>query len=128
MLLWLIIGVFFQKQIIFAFTGAKILERNENKEVYNIVENLCISRGIPVPKIGIIEDESMNAFATGWTPKNSYVVFSRGILKRLNKEEIEAVAGHELTHILNGDVRTMVIINVFIGMIGTIGYILMRSR
>ena len=68
----------------------------------------------------------MNAFATGWSPKNSWIVFSTGLLDKLDKDEIKAVAGHELTHIINGDVKNMVIINVFIGAIGTIGYILMR--
>ena len=63
---------------------------------------------------------SMNAFATGWSKKDSWIVFSRGLLQKLEKDEIEAVAAHELTHILNEDVKHMVIINVFIGAIGTI--------
>jgi heat shock protein HtpX len=124
--LWTMIAVYFEKNIIFSFTWAKEITRIENPEIYNIVENLCISRGIPTPKIGIMDDPSMNAFATGWNPKKSWIVFSKGILNRLEKDEIEAVAGHELTHILNGDVKNMVIINVFIGAIGTIGYFLMK--
>ncbi|MFA5917044.1 MAG: M48 family metalloprotease [Candidatus Gracilibacteria bacterium] len=127
-LLWLIIGVTLQKSLIFNFTGAREIQRKDNPDIYNLVENLCISRGLPVPKIGIIDDDSMNAFATGWSPKNSYIVFSKGLIEKLDKREIEAVAGHELTHIMNGDVKTMVITNVFIGIIGTIGYILMRTR
>jgi len=67
-----------------------------------------------------MDDSSLNAFATGWSPKNSWIVFSEGLLKKLNKQEIEAVAGHELTHIINGDVKNMVIINVFIGAVSTI--------
>ncbi|QFR38758.1 M48 family metallopeptidase [Candidatus Gracilibacteria bacterium 28_42_T64] len=122
------VGVYFQKQMIFGFTGAKEITRKENPEIYNIVENLAISRGLPTPKVAIIEDSSLNAFATGWTIKNSWIVFSRGLLDKLNKQEIEAVAGHELTHIINGDVKNMIIINVFIGAIGTIGYYLMRVR
>ncbi|NUJ97897.1 M48 family metallopeptidase [Candidatus Gracilibacteria bacterium] len=124
--LWTIIGVFLEKNIIFSFTGAKEITRMEKPEIYNIVENLCISRGLPIPKIAIIDDSSMNAFATGWSPKKSWVVFSQGLIDKLNKEEIEAVSGHELTHIINGDVKNMVIINVFIGAIGTIGYHLMK--
>lgn len=126
-LLWFFIAVFFQKQIIFSFSGAKEITRKEHPEIYNIVENLCISRGLPIPKIGILEDDSLNAFATGWTPKNSWIVFSRGILKKLDSREIEAVAWHELTHIINGDVKVMVLTNVFIGIIATIGEILMRT-
>ncbi|MCH8519062.1 M48 family metallopeptidase [Candidatus Gracilibacteria bacterium] len=127
LILWLIIGIYFQKSIIFSFTGARAITRKEEPEIYNLVENLCISRGILTPNIGIIEDKGMNAFATGWSKKDSWVVFSRGLLERLEKDEIEAVAAHELTHILNEDVKQMVIINVFIGAIGTIGYILMRT-
>ena len=125
--LWLFIAVYFQKQIIFKYTGSSELERKDNPELYNIVENLCISRGLPMPRIWIINDGSMNAFATGWSPKSSYVVFSKWLIEKLDKNEIEAVAWHELTHIINGDVRTMVIANVFIGIIWTVWYILMRT-
>jgi len=125
--LWLFIAVYFQKQIIFKYTGSSELERKDNPELYNIVENLCISRGLPMPRIWIINDGSMNAFATGWSPKSSYVVFSKWLIEKLDKNEIEAVAWHELTHIINGDVRTMVIANVFIGIIWTVWYVLMRT-
>ncbi|MDD4151550.1 MAG: M48 family metallopeptidase [Candidatus Gracilibacteria bacterium] len=125
--IWFFIAVLFQKQIIFSFSGAKPITRQENPEIYNLVENLCISRGLSVPKIGILEDDSMNAFATGWNPKSSWIVFSRGLLNKLEKSEIEAVAGHELTHIINGDIKIMVISTVFIGIVGTIGEILIRT-
>lgn len=127
LILWLLVWIYNQKRIIFSFTGAKELTRTRCPEIYNIVENLAISRGLPVPKIWIIEDDSMNAFATGWSTKDSWIVFSSGLLHKLNKQEIEAVAAHEMTHIINKDVKVMVIINVFIGAIWTIGYILMRS-
>ncbi len=124
--IWLIVGVFLQRQIIFAFTWAREITRKSHPEVYNIVENLCIERLLPVPKIGIMDDSSLNAFATGWSEKNSWIVFSQGLLEKLDAKEIEAVAGHELTHIINGDVKNMVIINVFIGAISTIGYYMFR--
>lgn len=127
LILWLIIWVNLQKSIIFWFTWAKEITRVENPEIYNIVENLCISRWLPVPKIWIIYDDSMNAFATWWNPKSSHIVFSKWLIDKLSKEEIEAVAWHELTHIINWDVKTMVIVNVFIWMIWTIWYILLRS-
>lgn len=124
----MVVWIFFQKQIIFAFTWSKEITRKQNPEIYNIVENLCISRWLVTPKIGIIEDNSINAFATWWTKKSSWIVFSRWILNRLNKKEIEAVAWHELTHIINWDVKNMVIINVFIWAIWTIWYTLMRMK
>lgn len=127
-LLWLLIWIYFQKKIIFSFTHTKEITREENAEIYNIVENLCISKWLPIPKIWIIETTNMNAFATWWDKKNSHIVFSRWLIENLTKEEIEAVAAHELTHIINWDVKTMVIANVFIWIIGSIWYILMRTK
>ena len=124
----MVVGIYFQKQIIFSFTWAKEISRKDNMEIYNIVENLAISRGLTLPKIAIIEDSSLNAFATWWSQKNSWIVFSRWLIEKLDKKEIEAVAWHELTHIINGDVKNMVIVNVFIGAIWTLWYLLMRVR
>lgn len=124
--IWFFIAVFFQKQIIFKFSWAKAITRQEEPEIYNIVENLCISRGLTTPKIWILEDESMNAFATWWNEKSSWIVFSRGILNRLEKNEIEAVAAHELTHIINKDIKIMVLSTVFIWIVGTVWEIFMR--
>lgn len=120
------ISFWFHKQLIFAFSGAKNLERKDNPEIYNIVENLCISRGLFVPKIGILEDDSMNAFALGWNAKNARIVFSRGILNKLDKSEIESVAAHELTHIINKDSLVMTIVIVFVGIIATLGEVMVR--
>lgn len=127
LLLWLLVAINIQKSIIFWFTGAEELNRKENKRVFNIVENLAISKWLPTPKIGIIQDSSINAFATGWTAKNSWIVFSKWAIDTLDDSELRAVAWHELTHILNDDVKVMVITNVFIWIIWTVGYILMRT-
>jgi len=127
-LIWGIISFFFHRQIVFKFAWAKPITRKEIPEVYNIVENLCISRWLAVPKIGIIEDNSMNAFALGWNTKHAWIVFSRGLINRLNKAEIEAVAAHELTHIINKDSLMMIIIVVFVWVIGTLWQILIRMR
>lgn len=126
-LIWALISFAFYRQIIFAFTDAKPITRKENPEIYNIVENLCISRWLPTPNIGILEDDSLNAFAVGWNPKKSWIVFSRWILNKLNKQEIEAVAAHELTHIMNKDWLLLVTVIVFIGAIAAIGEIILRS-
>lgn len=124
--IWFFIAVLFQRQIIFKFSWAKPITRKENPEIYNIVENLCISRWLPIPKIWILEDDSMNAFATGWNPKNSWVVFSRWLINRLDKSEIEAVAAHELTHVINWDIKIMVLSTVFVWIIWTLWEILIR--
>jgi len=127
LLVWLFVWVMMQKKIIFSFTWAKEVDRKWEPEIYNIVENLCISKWLVVPKIAIIEDNGMNAFATWWSKNDSYIIFSRWLINKLEKDEIEAVAAHELTHIINWDVKNMVIINVFIWAIWTIWYILMRT-
>jgi len=126
-IIWAILSFLLHRQIIFSFTGAVPLTRKENPEIYNIVENLCLSRGLFVPRIGIIEDDSLNAFATGWNSKNAWVVFSRGLINKLNKSEIEAVAAHELTHLINKDSLLMVVIVVFVGVIGMLWQILVRT-
>lgn len=122
-----VLSFIFHRKIIFSFAGATPITRKEHPEIYNIVENLCISRGLRTPQIGIIEDGSMNAFATG-RGTHSRIVFSRGLLNRLDQREIEAVAGHELTHITNKDTMLMVCVVVFIGIFATLGQVLLRVR
>jgi len=124
-LIWFIISFLLHRQLIFLFSWAKKIERKDYPEIYNIVENLCISRWLPVPSIWILEDDSLNAFAT-WRWKKSWIVFSRWIINTLNKQEIEAVAGHELTHIMNKDTLLMVVIIVFVGIIWTLWEVVFR--
>ncbi len=127
LLIWLIISFIFHKQLLFKFSGAKEVTRKSDPEIYNIVENLCISRGLTTPNIWIIEDQWMNAFAVWWNPEHSWIVFTRWLIQKLNKNEIEAVAAHELTHIMNKDNLLMTVIVIFIWAISTIWYILFRS-
>lgn len=126
LLIWFFVSISFHRQIVFSMVGAQAITRKEMPDLYNTVENLCISRGLPMPQIGVMNETGMNAFATGWNPKKSWIVFSRGLLENLEKEEIEAVAAHELTHIINRDVKLMTILVVFIGILGTLGYVLLR--
>lgn len=125
---WFIIAWLFHAQMIQSMTHAKPLSRSDAPELYDIVESLCISRGVPVPALYIIEDDSMNAFASGLSPKNAMMTFSRGLLNNLTKDEVEAVAAHELTHILNRDIRVMVISIIFVGIIQTVAEIFLRSN
>ncbi len=113
--LWFLIAYFANTAIIRAATGARTLERTENKRVYNLVENLCIAQGIPMPKVNVIEDDSLNAFASGINRSTYTVSLSRGIINRLNDEELEGVIAHELTHIQHRDVRLLIISVVFVG-------------
>ena len=92
-------------------------ERRDEPRLYNILENLCISRGIPTPKLKIMDSDALNAFATGMSPKQYSITVTTGLLKTLDDAEIEAVLGHELTHIRNGDVRMMVIAVIIAGVV-----------
>lgn len=125
--LWFIIAYFSHSSMINGATGSKPLERKENKRVYNIVENLCIVAGMTMPQINVIEDDSLNAFASGINEKNFSVSLSRGIIDKLNDEELEAVVAHELTHIRNRDVRLLIISIVFVGIFSFISETMMRS-
>lgn len=126
-LIWALVSFYFHRQLIFKFSGARAIERKSHPELFNLVENLCISRGIPTPNIGILDDSSLNAFALGWKPKNAWIVFSQGILDKLDTAEIEAVAAHELTHILNKDGLLLATTIVYIGAIAALGEMLLRA-
>ncbi len=126
--IWFGIAWLFHNQMITGMTHSKPLSRKENPMVYDIVQKLCISRGLPMPKLYIIEDSSMNAFASGLSPKNALISFSRGLLERLNEKEIEAVAAHELSHIINRDIRLMVIAIIFVGIIQTLTELILHAR
>lgn len=126
--LWIrmLISFFFQRELMFSFSGARVVTRVDEPEIYNIVENLCITKGLSVPKIWIIEERWMNAFALWWRSSDSWIVFTRGLLNTLNRQEIEAVAAHELTHILNKDSLLMMVIVLYIWAVSLVGEFLLR--
>ena len=114
-LAWFIIAYNTHTKIINAATGAHPLARKDNKRIYNLVENLCISQGMKTPKINIIPDNSLNAYASGINNKTYTISLSQGIIDKLDDDELEAVIAHELTHIRNNDVRLLIISIVFVG-------------
>ena len=122
-----IVSFFLQKDVMFWLSGAKPITRKENPEVYNLVENLCISKWLPMPKIAIMNEQWMNAFATGWKKDDSWVAFTSGLLENLDKKEIEAVAWHELTHLINRDSLLMYVAYVFVWVVTLAGEYLVRS-
>ncbi len=108
-------------------TGSKALERIENKRVYNLLENLCISQGMAMPKLYIIEDDSLNAFASGISARSYSISLSRGIINKLDDDELEGVIAHELTHIKNKDVRLLVVSIIFVGIFAFLAEVAFRS-
>ena len=126
-IIWFTIAWFSHSAMINIATGSKPLERKENKRIYNLVENLCISSGMKMPKVNIIEDDSLNAFASGINPNTYTVSLSRGIINKLNDQELESVIAHELTHIRNRDVRLLIISIIFVGIFAFISETMFRS-
>lgn len=126
-LVWFVIAYFANTQIIKSSTGARPLERRECKRVYNLVENLCLSQGMKMPKINIIDDDSLNAFASGINERTYTVTLSKGIIDKLDDAELEAVIAHELSHIRNHDVRLMIVSIVFVGVFSMVAEIAFRS-
>jgi heat shock protein HtpX len=124
--LWIVIAYFFHQNMIDAVTGGEDVTRQQQPRLYNLLENLCISRGIPMPKLKIMESDARNAFATGLNRRQYAITVTTGLLKALNDQEIEAVLGHELTHIRNGDVQLMVIAVIIAGVVGFFGELFFR--
>ncbi len=104
-------------KIVLAISRAKPIEKKDNPELYRIVENLCITAGLSLPKIYIIESSQPNAFATGRDAKHAVVVVTRGLLEKLERTELEGVIAHELSHIGNKDMLLQTIIVVLVGVI-----------
>ncbi len=126
-LVWFVIAYFANTSIINSATGSRPLSRMENKRVYNLVENLCMSQGMKMPKINVINDDSLNAFASGINERTYTVSLSRGIIDKLDDSELEAVIAHELSHIRNKDVRLMIVSIVFVGIFAMLAQTAMRS-
>jgi len=125
--IWFLIAYFSHSSMIQKATGAKPLERKENKRVYNLVENLCIGSGMKMPKVNIIQDDSLNAFASGINQRTFTVTLSSGIIQKLDDEELEGVIAHELSHIQNRDVRLLIVSIIFVGIFAFIAEMMLRS-
>ena len=124
--IWFFISYFFHTQMIQSATHSRPLERRENMRVYNLTENLCMSVGMTMPKLYIIESDALNAFASGINEKTFAVTLTRGIINTLNDEELEGVIAHELTHIRNRDVCLLIVTIVFVGIFATIADFALR--
>lgn len=116
--IWFVVSYFFHTFMIRKMSHSHPVTRQDEPELYNLVENLCISVGMKVPRLEIIESHARNAFASGIDDKSYCVTVTRGLLQSLSKDEVEGVLAHELTHILNRDVRLLIITIIFTGMVG----------
>ena len=126
-LVYVTIGYYSSDKLALATVGAKEADTFRYRQYHNIVEALCIASGMPKPRLYIMENSQINAFASGRTPKNSVVCVTTGALEKLNKQELEGVLAHELSHIANYDIRFMTLTAVLVGMIAIISEIFLRS-
>ncbi|MBS9525231.1 M48 family metallopeptidase [Litoribacter alkaliphilus] len=125
--IWFGIAYLMHNRMISKAAGSRPLTRKENMRVYNLTENLCISKGMKMPKINIIEDQALNAFASGINESTYTVTLTRGIMEKLNDEELEGVIAHELMHIRNRDVRLLIVSIIFVGIFSFVAQILYRN-
>jgi heat shock protein HtpX len=123
---WIFIAYHFHQSMIDWMTGGEEISRRDDPRLWNILENLCISRGLTMPKLKLMDSDALNAFASGLNPKQYSITVTRGLLERLDDQEIEAVLGHELTHIRNGDVRLLIIALVIAGVIAFFAELVVR--
>jgi heat shock protein HtpX len=122
------ISYWFSDKIVLGLAHAKPIEHNDNQELYHIVENLCITAGLPVPKIYILPEMAMNAFATGRNKDHAVIAVTQGLLQKLNKTELEGVIAHELSHIGNRDILLQTVVVVLVGLIAVVSDVFIRAR
>jgi len=118
---------FFGDKMVLRVSSAQKITKEQNPMLYNLVEGLSIGAGIPMPKLYLMNDSSINAFATGRNPKNASIAVTKGTLMKLNKEELEGVLAHELSHVKNLDIRFMVLVAVMVGTIVILSDFFLRS-
>ncbi len=121
------ISYYFSDKIVLGISGAKLVKKESNIQLYRMVENLCIAAGLPLPKIYTIDDSATNAFATGRDPKHAAIAFTTGILQKLNKQELEGVTAHELSHVGNRDTLLMSVVSILVGTIALLSDWFLRS-
>jgi len=128
--IWAVVQSFvtywYSDKIVLALTRAKEIKHDENPELYHVVENLCITAGLPLPKVYILDEAQPNAFATGRNAKKAVVVVTRGLLEKLEKPELEGVIAHELSHIGNRDILLSAVVVVLVGIIASLSNLFLR--
>ena len=121
-----ILSYWYSDKVAIAMSGAKPVSREENPYLYRLVENLCITAGLPVPKLYIIQSPQINAFATGRNPQNAAIAVTTGSLEKLANEELEGVLAHELSHIGNRDILVSTVVVILAGVISILADMFLR--
>jgi len=125
--IWSGISLAFGTRMVLAMADAKPIEKAEAPQLFNVVEEMSIAAGVPMPKVMVMEVDALNAFATGTSTSNAAIVVTRGLLGALNREELQGVVGHEMGHIANLDTRYMTIVGVTVGLIALVSSMILRA-
>lgn len=124
LIIFIFFNYFYGDKVVLKISGAKELKKEDHPYLYNLIDGLAIAAGIPKPKAYVIQDNALNAFATGRDPEHGVIVVTTGILKTLNRQELEGVIAHEMSHIKNYDIRLMMLVVVFVGLTALIADLL----
>jgi len=125
--IYAIFAYYMGSNVVLALSGAKPLEKKDNPYLFHLVEGLALAAQIPAPKVYIIEDQALNAFATGRDPEHSAIVVTRGLLNAMDRQELEGVVAHEMSHIAEYDIRFMMLTIVMVGLVGFLSEIILRT-
>ena len=126
-IVWSMISLAFGARMVLSMADAREITKPDAPQLYNIVEEMTLASGLPMPKILVMETDALNAFATGTTPSNSAIAVTRGLLDTLSRDELQGVVGHEMSHIANLDTRYMTVVGVTVGLIALVSDMIMRS-
>ena len=122
-----LVGYFTGPSAVLALSGARPISREEDPQLYNIVDELRLASGLPMPSIYMIDTEAMNAFATGRSPQGAHIAVTRGLRERLGRDELQGVIAHELSHVKNFDIRFMTLMAVLVGTVVLLADVGLRS-
>lgn len=124
---WGALSLAFGDKMVLAMANAKVIQKSDAPQLYNVVEEMAIAAGVPMPKVMVLETDALNAFATGNKPGNGTIAVTRGLLNSLNRDELQGVVAHEMAHLANLDTRYMVVVGVTVGLIALVCDMLLRS-
>ena len=124
---WSAISLAFGDKMVLAMANAREIEKADAPQLYNVVEEMSIAAGVPMPRVMVLETDALNAFATGSKPAKGTIVVTRGLLNTLNRDELQGVVAHEMSHLANLDTRYMVVVGVTVGLIALVCDMLLRS-
>ena len=126
-LVWTAIALFLGDKVVLGLTGARVIAKHEAPVLWNVVEEMALAAGLKMPRVAIMETEALNAFATGLKPEKATVAVTRGLLNALNRDELQGVVAHEMSHIANDDVLYMTAVGVLVGLIVLVSDLALRS-